>query len=106
MLTVLLALGTAFGLCMLAWLFYGWLLLPVEGQKTIRILISASGDGMEAERAVRALRWLISSGLLCARLELIDAGLEEAGKARLIRTARHYPGVRLRRQRAADPSEH
>lgn len=98
MLTALLALGTAFGLCMFVWLFYGWLLLPVAGQETICILVSASGDGGEAERTIRALRWLISSGLMRARIEIIDAGLTDAGTARLMRLTRVYPGIRLRKQ--------
>lgn len=98
MLTVLLALGTAFGLCMFIWLFYGWLLLPVEGQKTTRILVSASGDGTEAERTIRALRWLISSGLMRAQIQIIDAGLNEAGSARIVRLTRVYPDIRLRGQ--------
>jgi hypothetical protein len=95
MLSALLALGAAFGLCMLCWLLYGWFLLPAQGSK-LQIQVEASGDGAAAVHTLRALGWLTSSGLLHGQIVLLDAGLSPEGQRRLRQLLRHYPGVTLR----------
>lgn len=93
MVTVLLALGTAFGLCMLLWLCYGWCLFPVDCPVTVSL--EAEGEAACAERCLRGLCWLMSSGLLHGRILVEDAGLTPSGRGKLLRLIHTHPGIRL-----------
>lgn len=97
MLTALLALGAAFGLCCLVWVIYGWLLLGGARGSSVSVRLSAAGDGVKAEATLRALGWLAASGLLNARIEVTDDGLTEEGRARLLRAARGKSHILIRR---------
>ncbi len=100
MLTALLALGAAFGLCCLAWMIYGWLVLSGARGSGISVRLSAAGDGAEAEAALRALGWLSADRLLDARIEVTDDGLTEEGRARLLRAVRGKPHISIRTPQA------
>lgn len=93
MLTVFLALGTAFGLGMLLWLCYGWFLFPVDCP--VDITLDAEGAGCHAEHCLRGLCWLISSGLLHGSILVQDTGLSSEGRTRLLCFIQSHPGVRL-----------
>ncbi len=100
MLTALLALGVAFGLCCLTWMVYGWLVLGGARGSGVSVRLSAVGDGSEAEAALRALGWLTADRLFNARIEVTDMGLREEGRARLLRAVRGKPHISIRTPQA------
>lgn len=93
MLTVFLALGTAFGFGMLLWLLYGWCLFPVDCPVTMTL--EAKGSGIRAERCLQGLCWLISTGLLHGSILVQDCGLTPEERDRLLCFTDTHPGVRL-----------
>lgn len=106
MLTALLALGAAFGLCCLVWMIYGWLLLSGGRDCAVSVRLSAAGDGVKAEATLRALGWLTASGLLRGRIEVTDGGLTEEGRTRLLRAVRGKPHILLIRRPQEDSERH
>lgn len=95
MLTILVAALAALGLFSLLWLAFGRLLLPAG---EVHILLPVAGDGGDLEHTLKGLRWLRAAGLLSARIDLLDAGLSEAGRDRVARLLRGEGGLRLYRQ--------
>lgn len=74
---ILLAALAALGLFSLLWLGFGRLLIPAAG---IHILVPVHGDGGDLEHNLKGLRWLCATGLLDARIDLLDAGLTDTGR--------------------------
>ena len=73
---------------------FGRLLLPETGRGTW-VIIWADGAAEELEQRVRSLMWLQSWGLLRCSVLLVDAGLEEAGRAVAARLAGRWPALTL-----------
>lgn len=81
---IILALLAAAGVFSLLWALLGWLLLSREGEQTV--LLYADGEGQLLERQLRRHLWLCRTGLLQARLVVVDQGLttEAAKLAKLL----------------------
>lgn len=79
---ILLAALAALGLFSLLWLGFGRLLIPAAG---IHILVPVHGDGSDLEHSLKGLRWLCATGLLDARIDLLDTGLTDTGRERVDR---------------------
>lgn len=90
--SILLAALAAVGLFTLLWLVFGRLLIPADG---MHILIPIQGDGNNLEHNLKGLRWLRATGLLDARIDLLDAGLTDAGRDRVERLLRSEPSLHL-----------
>ncbi len=82
---ILLAALAAVGLFTLLWLGFGRLLVPAAG---LHILVPVQGDGNDLEHNLKGLRWLCTTGLLDARIDLLDAGLTDTGRERVERLLR------------------
>ncbi|HIW94302.1 MAG TPA: hypothetical protein H9868_07160 [Candidatus Flavonifractor merdipullorum] len=85
----LLALLAAVGLLALAWLCFGWLLLPGWEGKVYTVL-PGRGSGGGLEQSVKALRWLEGLGGLRPTIYIADMGLNPEGKAVAEGLARRY----------------
>lgn len=104
MTTVILSLLAAIGLAALLWLLLGAMVLPTGHADSLRIYLLASGEGDGVEHTLRGLNWLCATGLLVAKVDIVDAGLNGAGRARIAYLLRDHPEIHLirtERQREA-----
>lgn len=85
---LLLGVLLAAGLALCVWCLIGWFLLPFgrSGSATILLHVQEEADGLEQE--LRTLSWLRGSGLLRAKIVIVDCGLNEDGRALALRLAR------------------
>jgi hypothetical protein len=95
MTAVVLAVLAAVGLGAIFWLVYGAFLIPVGTMGTVRIYLLASGTGEEVEQTLKGLWWLRSSCLLAGKVDIVDAGLNGEGRARVKQLLKRYSGVHL-----------
>ena len=91
---ILLAALAAVGLFALLWLGFGRLLIPAGD---VHILLPVEGDGGDLEHTLKSLGWLRATGLLDARIDLLDTGLTEAGRERVGKLLRSEASLRLYR---------
>lgn len=94
MTAILLASLSAVGLFTLLWLGLGRLLLPT---RSIHIIVPVQGDGSDLEHNLKGLRWLRATGLLNARIDLMDAGLSQTGQERVDHLLRSEESLHLYR---------
>ena len=80
MTAILLAALAAVGLFTLLWLGLGRLLIPTH---SVHLLLPVKGDGGDLEHNLKGLHWLHTAGLLDAQIDLLDAGLSDAGRERV-----------------------
>lgn len=92
MTAILLASLAAVGLFTLLWLGLGRLLLPTH---SVHILVPVRGDSDGLEHSLQGLRWLRTTGLLNAQIDLLDAGLSEVGRDRVERLLRSETSLHL-----------
>ncbi len=83
MMSVLIAVLAAVGLCTLLWLIFGGLLLPVGSDGTLRVYVLATGSAGNVEQILRGLCWLKRTGILGGKINILDAGLNGAGRAQV-----------------------
>lgn len=95
MLTIFLAALAAVGLGTILWLIFGLFLIPVGTIGTVHIQVFASGSAETLEHTLSGLFWLQRSGLLEARIDIVDAGLDEIGRKCAVRLVHVHPGTRL-----------
>ena len=70
--------------------------LETHAQKMIDLSQKiASIGGEELELQVRSLMWLQECGMLCGRVVIADGGLDEVGRAVVVRLSVRYPGLTL-----------
>lgn len=94
MLMVFLAALATVGLASILWMLFGCFLVPVGTPGTMRVSIYASGNGDEVEHLLCGLHWLKTAGLLNAKIDVVDAGLNGAGRAQMqYLTTRKYKNV-------------
>lgn len=96
MTAILLASLAAVGLFTLLWLGLGRLLIPTH---SIHLLLPVKGDGGDLEHNLKGLRWLHATGLLDAQIDLLDAGLSDAGRERVERLLRSESSLHLYERR-------
>lgn len=91
-----LTLLAAFGLFSLICLLFGRLMVPVgTPEVSVYLAVRGEGSGRGLEHTVNALAWLRSrEGLTCPVL-LVDAGLNEEGRALASLLARRWDEVRV-----------
>lgn len=92
---VLLSLCSVLGLLALGWLWFGRLLTPAAGGGGAWVVLPARGGGEGLEQAVRGLLWLRGSGLLSARVAVVDCGLDARGSALVRALLRRWPELEL-----------
>lgn len=105
--TVILAVLCAFGVLFLCWMIIGAFILPVGSAETLRVCVLASGNGESVEHTLKGLDWLRRAGILRAGVDVIDAGLNGAGRAQVTWLCeRVYKTVHFRHthQTSNDPS--
>lgn len=91
-----LAFFAALGLAALAWLAFGYLLLPGELlQGGLYAVLPAVGDGERLERDLRRLLWLRDSGGARVPIIIADAGLSPRGRQVAHALLRRYGGTVL-----------
>jgi len=90
----ILALNFVAGLCCIGCLLYGQMLCPHSDQGTLTV-VWGTGAGEDLERHVRSLMWLQECGLLRCAVMVVDAGLNEEGRALVIHLAKQYPTLAL-----------
>lgn len=95
MTTVILAVLATIGLAALLWLIFGTFLMPAGTPGTMRIYLLASGEADDVEHTLRGLKWLRNAGLLAGKVDILDAGLDGVGRARVKHLLKQYPGVHL-----------
>lgn len=89
-----LALNFMAGLCCIACLLYGQMLCPHSPHGTCTMVWGAdAGEGLE--RHVRSLMWLQECGLLRCTVMVVDAGLNEEGRALAACLLERYPALTL-----------
>ena len=92
MTAILLAALAAVGLFTLLWLGLGRLLIPTH---SVHLLLPVKGDGGDLEHNLKGLHWLHTAGLLDAQIDLLDAGLSDAGRERVERLLRRESSLHL-----------
>ncbi|GEM_PF-1476188 len=83
--TILLAVLSSIGAAAVLWLLFGFLLLPVGRENSVRVVLMAQENAADIEHILRGLHWLRAAGLLNAEIEIVDAGLDETGRERVRR---------------------
>lgn len=72
----------AAGILLVVWSLTAALLLPAQAEC---LILAARGGADDLEQRVRCYRFLCESGLLNARLLVVDCGLSASGRARAVR---------------------
>lgn len=80
------------GIVLVIWALTAALLLPARAEC---LLLAARGDADDLEQRVRCYRFLCESGLLHARLIVVDCGLSPAGRVLATRLCTMEGDVRL-----------
>ena len=96
LLELLLALFVALGLLCMGWILFGKMLTPVgKLGAPMYIMIRGEGDGLGLEHTVNTLIWLRGKDLTDCPLLLVDAGLNEEGRAVAALLLNRWPEIRL-----------
>ena len=91
---ILTAILTAGGVLLFLWCVTGLLLFPVCGEDTVLVWHMAA-PCPELEYRLRGVLWLLRTGLCGARLVLVDCGLSEEDRRRVIWLTEQEPAVTL-----------
>lgn len=90
----LMALFAAMGFLTLLWLAFGRLLTPPLGTAPALVLLPARGDGEDLDLAVSHLIWLQGGRITRFSIVLVDLGLTEQGRARVLALMERDPTLR------------
>ena len=90
----LMAFFAAMGFLALLWLAFGRLLTPPPGTAATLVLLPARGDGEELDLAVSHLIWLQGGRMTRFSIVLVDLGLTEQGRARVLTLMERDPTLR------------
>ena len=92
----LMAFFAATGFLTLLWLAFGRLLTPPQGTSPAVVLLPAQGDGDELDLAISHLNWLQGGRITRFSIVLVDLGLTEQGRARVLALMEREPTLRFR----------
>jgi hypothetical protein len=83
----------AMGFLALLWLAFGRLLTPPPGTASAFVLLPARDDGEDLELAISHLIWLQGGRITRFSIVLVDLGLTEQGRARVLALMEREPGL-------------